>query len=149
MGLAGGLNTYGYVGDSLTWVDPLGLTPVDATGYSVYGLFDAEAKEPYYVGITNDPLRRAEEHRVTGRLTPNSQLIILDENIKYGQARGYEQYYIEKYKIKTGIIGEKISERNRDNKYNSFAHGRIDPRAKVFKESYNSKSGGFVGRRCG
>ena len=27
VGMAGGLNTYAYVGDPLTWVDPLGLTP--------------------------------------------------------------------------------------------------------------------------
>ncbi len=27
IGLAGGMNTYSYVGDPLTWVDPLGLVP--------------------------------------------------------------------------------------------------------------------------
>lgn len=44
----------------------------------------------------------------------------LDKNITYGQARGYEQAYIEYYGTKTGIINEKISATNRGNKIYSF-----------------------------
>ncbi|MED0364458.1 RHS repeat-associated core domain-containing protein, partial [Escherichia marmotae] len=150
IGLAGGLNQYAYAPNPLTWIDPLGLTPVDATGYSVYGLFDPGAKEPYYVGITNDMDRRRAEHESTGRLSKeNGRMLPLDENVKYGQARGYEQYYIEKYKTRTGTIGEEISSTNRGNKYNSFDYGRTDSRAQAFKDAYNSKKGGSGGRKCG
>ncbi|EKM0669014.1 RHS domain-containing protein [Cronobacter turicensis] len=57
IGLAGGLNTYSYVGDPLVWVDPLGLScwkPKEVEGRKVYqrdNLFD-----PHYVdadGATN------------------------------------------------------------------------------------------------
>nr|WP_255464903.1 GIY-YIG nuclease family protein [Pantoea multigeneris] len=125
------------------------MTPVDAAGYSVYGLFDSGAKEPYYVGITNDADRRMGEHMASGRLTSQSSMIVLDENITYGQARGYEQHYIEEYKTRTGTIGEKPSPINRGNKYNSFEHGRTDPRALAFKDAYNSKKNGSDGGRCG
>lgn len=59
--------------------------------------------------------------------------------MKYGQARGYERYCIEKYKTSTGVIGEGISPVNRGNKYNSFYHGRTDPRAVAFKDAYGNK----------
>lgn len=80
----------------------------------------------------------------SGRLSGNTGLIPLDENIKYGQARGYEQFHMEKYKTKTGTgtIGEEISSTNRGNKYNSFDHGRADPRASSFKDAYHSKKNG-------
>ncbi|TKV13887.1 sugar-binding protein, partial [Citrobacter sp. wls619] len=149
IGLRGGLNLYQYAPNPLSWIDPLGLTAVDAPGYSVYGLFDPGAKEPYYVGITNDMDRRRGEHLDTGRLSPDSRMEPLERNVKYGQARGYEQYYIEKYKTRTGTIGEEISSTNRGNKYNSFDHGRTDPRAQAFKDAYNSKKGGSGGGKCG
>ncbi|HBW0987463.1 TPA: RHS repeat-associated core domain-containing protein, partial [Klebsiella aerogenes] len=88
IGLAGGLNVYQYAPNPLGWVDPWGLTSVDATGYSVYGLFESGAKEPYYVGITNDMDRRRGEHLDTERLSPDSRMEPLDRNVTYGQARG-------------------------------------------------------------
>ncbi|EBX0303158.1 hypothetical protein DQT12_20870 [Salmonella enterica subsp. enterica serovar Reading] len=149
IGLKGGINLYSYAPNPLSWIDPLGLTAVDAPGYSVYGLFDEGATKPYYVGITNDIDRRMGEHIDSGRLTPGSRMQPIDTNLQYGQARGYEQYYIEKYKTRTGTIGEEISSTNRGNKYNSFDHGRTDPRAQAFKDAYNSKKGGSGGGKCG
>ena len=126
----------------------MGLTALDAAGYNVYGLFDPGATTPYYVGITDDSVRRAGEHRGTGRLPPGSEMVILDEDVKYGQARGYEQHYIEEYKTRTGTIGEEISSTNRGNKYNSFDHGRTDTRAQAFEDAYNSKKGSSGGGGC-
>ena len=87
IGLNGGWNLYQYAPNPLGWIDPLGLTALDTTGYNVYGLFDPGASKPYYVGITDDLLRRAGEHRDSGRLTPGAQLLPLDENVTYAQAR--------------------------------------------------------------
>ncbi|HGN9102129.1 TPA: RHS repeat-associated core domain-containing protein, partial [Providencia stuartii] len=150
IGLLGGINLYQYAPNPLGWIDPWGLTAVDAPGYYVYGLYDPGATKPYYVGITDDIDRRTKEHRASGRLSSGSQMSILDEKINYGQARGYEQYYIEKYGTRTGTIGEDISPTNRGNKYNSFDHNRADTRADAFREAYESKtkSYGKVGGKC-
>lgn len=154
IGLQGGLNLYQYAPNPLSWIDPWGLTAVDTPGYNVYGLYELDATgkpigNPYYVGITNDLPRRAGEHLESGRLGGNTGMIPMDENITYGQARGYEQYYMEKYQTRTGIIGETVSSTNRGNKYNSFDHSRTDTRAASFREAYDSKkkgSGGLGGR---
>lgn len=41
----------------------------------------------------------------TGRLARGSGMVPLGKNVTYGQARGYEQAYIEHYETKTGVIG--------------------------------------------
>ena len=74
IGLAGGINLYQYAKNPVGYIDPLGLTPVDAPGYNVYGLYDLDINgkpvgDPYYVGITNDLDRRTAEHVDSGRLT--------------------------------------------------------------------------------
>ncbi|PIT13065.1 RHS repeat-associated core domain-containing protein [Snodgrassella alvi] len=148
IGLLGGLNLYQYAPNGLTWVDPLGLTSVNAEGYHVYGLYDPGATKPYYIGITNNVERRRNEHRDTGRLT-SGRMEVLEKNVTYGQARGYEQYYIEIHETRTGTIGEEISSTNRGNKYNSFDHNRTDDRAKAFKEAYHSKKGNSMNGRIG
>ena len=90
-------------------------------GYNVYGLYDNDSEKPYYIGITNDLERRAQEHKETGRLDPKkSSLRTLDVDITYGEARGYEQCYIDYFDTRHGIIGEEISSTNRQNKYNSY-----------------------------
>ncbi|WP_167070858.1 RHS repeat-associated core domain-containing protein, partial [Pantoea sp. Ap-967] len=139
IGLTGGINLYRYAPNSKTWADPLGLIAVDTPGYTVYGLYDENplTTKPYYIGITNSMDRRAEEHETSGRLPKSSAIAPIKSNITYGQARGQEQYYIEKYKTKTGVIGQPVSSENRGNKYNSFEHSRTDDRAKYFKYAYN------------
>ncbi len=42
IGLAGGINLYQYAKNPVGYIDPLGLTPVDAPGYNVYGLYDLD-----------------------------------------------------------------------------------------------------------
>lgn len=140
IGLAGGNPTqYAYVGNPNWWIDPLGLAGVDDPGYFVYGLFKDGADTPYYIGITDDTARRSAEHIASGRLT-DGVMNTLEDNVLYGQARGYEQAYIEHYGTRTGTIGEAISPTNQGNKVNSFDHSRTDSRAQVFEETYNSKS---------
>lgn len=57
----------------------------------------------------------------------------------YGQARGFEQAYMEYYGTRTGTIGDAISPTNQGNKYNSFDHSRTDSRGKYFEEAYQNK----------
>ena len=118
------------------------MTPATAPGYSVYGLFDEGASKPYYVGITNDTARRTGEHLDTGRLSQGSYMDVLEYDVTYGEARGYEQYYIEKHGTLTGKRGEPISPTNRGNKINSYDHNsktRDPGRQEYFESAYNRK----------
>ncbi|TKI62023.1 hypothetical protein FC756_19335 [Lysinibacillus mangiferihumi] len=66
----------------------------------------------------------------------------LDKNVTYGQARGFEQAYIEHYETKTGTIGEEISLTNKGNKINSFDHNsktRSKVRQNYFEQEYKNK----------
>ena len=117
----------------------LGLVALNAPGYTVYGLYKPGATKPYYIGITNDVERRALEHLKSGRLDSYSKLKAIEKDLIYGEARGSEQYNIEKHKTRTGKIGEEISSTNQGNKYNSFNHAQTDSRAAVFKKAYNDR----------
>lgn len=67
---------------------------------------------------------------------------MLDSNITYGEARGYEQAYIENYQTKTGKRNEDISQENRGNINNSFDHNnktRDRDRQKYFEDAYEKK----------
>ncbi len=144
IGLLGGNNLYRYTPNPVKWIDPLGWVHELTPGFNVYGLFDNGAEKPYYVGITNDLSRRRAEHVESGRLNPdaNAKLKPLDRNINYGQARGYEQAYIEHYESKKGIIGQDISSANRGDKYNSCDHNsktRAASRQANFEGNYQAK----------
>lgn len=125
------------------WIDPWGWVSETAPGYTVYGLFDKGSSKPYYIGITNDPNRRAGEHIESGRLdTRTGRMEPIHENVTYGQARGYEQANIEIYKTKTAEPGKPISQTNRGNKINSFDHNsrtRKMTRQKYFEKYYKSE----------
>ena len=140
--LAGGINLYQYAPNPVDWIDPFGLTAATAPGYYVYGLYDEGASKPYYVGITNDTTRRAQEHFSTGRLSQDADMRFLERNVTYGEARGYEQYYIEEHGTLTGKRGEPISSTNRGNKINSYDHNsktRDPRRQEYFEKFYKSK----------
>ena len=140
-----GLNLYAYVKNNpVTWYDPLGLVAEETPGYYVYGLYDEGAAKPYYIGITNDTDRRADEHIDSGRLTGDDKtsMKILDPDITYGEARGYEQAYIENYETQTGIRGEDISQENRGNKIASYDHEnttRDKDRQEYFEDAFDIK----------
>ncbi|MTD29418.1 hypothetical protein [Erwinia sorbitola] len=66
----------------------------------------------------------------------------LDRNVTYGQARGYEQFYIDEFGSKIGVREENISPTNRGNKINSYDRNSTtrDPtRQKYFDDAYDSK----------
>ncbi|NWC93003.1 RHS repeat protein [Pseudomonas sp. IPO3778] len=152
IGLLGGGNLYRYTLNPINWIDPLGWIHELTPGQNVYGLFDKGAEKPYYVGITDDLSRRRVEHIGTGRLTPGARMKALDTDVNYGQARGYEQAYIDEYKTKTGVIGEDISSTNRGNKINSFDRNnttRSASRQANFESNYNSKKSSFSAGGCG
>lgn len=145
-----GLNLYAYCGNNpVVYFDPSGLDAIDVEtpGYFVYGLFDAGSTTPYYIGITNDIDRRRQEHVDTGRLNVNptekyptvGDLIPIEQNVTYGQARGYEQFYIEEYDTRHGARGVGgPSQDNRQNINNSYNTDRTDDRAAYFNKTYNS-----------
>ncbi|WP_025113504.1 RHS repeat-associated core domain-containing protein [Pseudomonas sp. H1h] len=116
IGYAGGLNLYQYARNPILWVDPLGWvpTPLTAGGYIVYGLFRGSQKIPFYVGLTmQTPLAREAQHANSffqgqSRLGTGS-LRVLQPNLTYSQSKGYEQYFIEKYKTLTGWPGNRIN----------------------------------------
>ncbi|MDG6894344.1 hypothetical protein [Volucribacter amazonae] len=136
--------------------DPLGLVNELTQGYSVYGLFENNKTKPHYIGITNNIPIRENQHIKSGRLPKNSKLIPLDSNINYGNARGYEQAYIEYYGTKTVRRGENISGANKGNKNNSFStenKTRNIKRQNHFMNVYNEKlqtlsSQNINGRKC-
>jgi RHS repeat-associated protein len=132
LGTAGSTNLYAYVQDVLVACDPEGLTDLDEGGFSVYALSDKKTGEVYYVGISNDADRRLGEHVDSGRLNTKTQkMTVLDNNLKYKQARGYEQAYIEHYKTKTGVFPANV--------VNSVDTSRTDDRGKAFIKEYNAK----------
>ncbi|WP_371875254.1 RHS repeat-associated core domain-containing protein [Tenacibaculum sp. XPcli2-G] len=139
IGLAGNNpNIYAYVHDSNTWVDPYGLDPLGTGGFSVYALYDKGSATPYYIGITKQNVQvRMDQHMDTGRYGNNTIHKVLHEDLTIEQARGHEQFLIEKHSTKTGIIGEDISTTNRGNKINSFDKTRTDKRGKAFKAEYD------------
>ncbi|WP_340139315.1 RHS repeat-associated core domain-containing protein [Vibrio vulnificus] len=147
IGFAGGLRPQAYVFNPLDWVDPLGLTPLNQGGFSVYGLFEEGAELPYYIGISNNPSKRELQHLSSGRLTTDDRLEVLEKDLNYAQARGYEQAYIEEYGTKTGIRGQKISIANRGNKINSFDKGRVDDRGIAFNDEYDKAKADINSRK--
>ena len=69
-----GLNLYTYCRNNpVVYYDPSGMIGERTPGYNVYGLYDNDSEKPYYIGITNDLERRAQEHKETGRLDPKRQ----------------------------------------------------------------------------
>jgi len=147
IGLGGGRQPHNYVPSPTGWVDPLGLVELNEEGYSVYTLEqknNQENWESFYVGISNNTERRKSEHIRSGRLkqehidNSNQRIREIESDLKYREARGYEQAYMEKYGTKTSQQGIDI-ESGTGNKINSFRKGRTDARGISFEEEYRNK----------
>ncbi|KQO60287.1 hypothetical protein ASF22_22410 [Methylobacterium sp. Leaf87] len=142
--LRAGLRSQGYVLAPKTNIDVFGLIDTEANGYNVYGILD-NSGTIRYIGITDNVGRKISEHSTSGRFDPNSmpEPAILDSNLTYGQARGYEQAYIEHYgTLDTSRRGESMEagEPNRARSYDpSRLDNDIDKRAKELDEIYRAK----------
>jgi RHS repeat-associated protein len=138
IGLGGGLRAYGYGINPTGWIDPLGLAgklvPLNAPGYSVYGITAPGASKPHYIGITNDMRRRECEHMDKGRLPPGASMEALpgSKDLTYAEARGHEQASIEHYGTKGPFPG---------NKRNSIDPDRNDARGQAMHQEYWKKKG--------
>ncbi|WP_422375682.1 RHS repeat-associated core domain-containing protein [Roseibium sp.] len=137
--LLGGLNAYAYALDPNGFIDPFGLTPLDATGYSLYHIVNNKTGEVVYVGITNDVSSRTSAHKGTGRLGRGYSLKVQKTDLTYAQVRGYEQADIKQYGTRdTSRIG-KAFKRGEPNRVWSYDPARTDERAKAFNEHYDER----------
>ena len=112
IGLAGGMNLYQYAPNPISWIDPWGwaVTPLNAPGYSTYGLYKPGATEPYYIGHTNQTLdARLKQHQTTERggvtrADAKTEIRPMgghkEGSLTYSQSKGYEQAYREMHKTK-------------------------------------------------
>jgi uncharacterized protein RhaS with RHS repeats len=141
----GGLNLYQYAPNAANWIDPWGwaVTPLDAPGYSVYGLYRPGENKPYYVGHTNQTLEERLKQHQTRTYPSQGGATRADADTKirslggkegtytYSKARGYEQYYREKFGTKgwPGNIIEPIDK------------SRTDVRGKSHTKHYNAAKG--------
>jgi len=144
--LAGGDNLYSYGLNPITWIDPWGwaVTPLNAPGYTVYGLYaegvnPLDGGKPYYIGHTvQDVIAREGQHASTGRLG-KGRLIPLERDLTYTQAKGYEQAYREHYNTKTGFPGNVIE---------PIDKSRTDARGKSHIREYKKAKKAISGACC-
>ncbi len=146
IGVDGGENLYAYAPNPTMRMDPLGWIGETTPGYHVYGLYEPGATQPYYIGITDDLDRRAGEHRTANRMTPESRMRSIADNVTYGEARGIEQARIEHHGTKTGTIGSDLADAatyaERGNKVASFDHNnttRPAARQTYFEDAYKAE----------
>jgi len=154
LGLRGGPLTWNYAPNPFDGWDPFGLFHHNDPGHYVYGLYDppsppAPGQKPYYVGITNNTDARAGQHADAGRMPPGTHMQTLDGPVTYGQARGYEQAYIEHHGTKTGTPGDPMGTKAkplqgtaRGNRINSFdVNNKTRPKArqKAFNQARKAK----------
>ena len=104
IGLLGGDNNYLYVPNPVTWVYPLGFTALGTPGYSVYGLYSPGADTPYYIGVSNYPERRLEEHITSGRSGfSDRQRVLLTMN-RLGVMNRRTSRSMERLRVKEGSL---------------------------------------------
>jgi RHS repeat-associated protein len=152
--LAGGLNPYQYTVNPVNGIDPFGLICHRDTnggeGYVIYAIVDRDGNV-VYVGITNNFDTRCSQHSEPGgRLDPNHpdaqhrEMVPIDHAETYGQARGFEQAYIELTGTRdTSVAGTRAAD-NPSNRCNSFdpdrgTRSRDPARDRAFQQARRDK----------
>jgi RHS repeat-associated protein len=146
LGLVAGPNLYGYPPNPLMHADPLGLIDLgykgpDGSGYTIYSLVDRKTGVVKYVGLTENARfwDRMNEHAKSGRLHGDLESIELDAAETYAEARGKEQFYIEKHRtMQTSARGKAFGPHTEGNRQAGFDTARTDTRGKTFKEHYDA-----------
>lgn len=134
VGILGGHRPDAYVSTPTTVIDPKGLTPLDAPGYSLYHIVDDVTGRVAYVGISNNPSVRELQHLANGRLGPGYTLSRQTGDLTYAQARGYEQADIERLGTRDTSRRGLPFEPGEANRCNSFDTARCDARAQEFNK---------------
>lgn len=148
LGIAVTFNPWSYVLEPTRKVDALGLasTPVTDTnngkGYTIYGLQDSSGKI-VYVGQTEADRfgTRMAEHTSDGRLHSGLTPVELDHADTYGQARGYEQAYIDKHDtLRTEVRGQPMGPGTEANRASGVSMDRTDERGTAMLDAYEEKT---------
>ncbi|WP_088133671.1 RHS repeat-associated core domain-containing protein [Vibrio gazogenes] len=156
IGFAGGLRPQGYVHNPMEWVDPLGLVPLDDTGWSLYHITNSK-NEVVYVGITKDFKTRTTQHINSGRLGKGYKIDEIERNLTHEKVRGYEQADIEHYNTldtsQRGIYDENGKfPAGAGNRARSYDPSRLenpdDHRAKAFNDNYQDRMKSHSGKIC-
>jgi len=129
-------------------IDPFGLVPLKATGYSLYHILDGSGNVRY-VGITNNPHVRELDHIRSGRIAGEFHMEVQETgNLTYAQARGYEQADIAHFGTRdTSRIGEEIVAGD-GNRIWSYATHRRDRRARAFRRHEAARRRARAGGGC-
>lgn len=134
VGILGGHRPDAYVSTPTTVIDPKGLTPLDAPGYSLYHIVDDVTGRVAYVGISNNPSVRELQHIASGRLGPGYSMLERAGDLTYAQARGYEQADIERLGLRDTSRRGLPFEPGEANRCSSFDTARCDARAQEFNK---------------
>ncbi len=154
LGTIPGANLYEFAKNSIGWIDPLGLTGLtykgaDGKGYTIYALVERETGVVKYVGMTENSRYwdRMNEHQASGRLHGSLESIELDAASTFAEARGKEQFYIEKHPeaLQTSQRGLALGPGAEGNRQAGFDTGRQDKRGKAFKKFYDKMHNGSPG----
>lgn len=147
LGLFAGDNLYRYAPNSLAFIDPLGLIDLNHKGagdrgYTIYALIDSRTGVVKYVGMTEDARfwDRMNEHQQSGRLHGALESIELDSAETFAEARGKEQYYIDRNKeivMQTDKRGAPLGPGAEGNRQVGFDINRQDARGLRYRSFYD------------
>ncbi|KAF1017277.1 MAG: Protein RhsD [Stenotrophomonas maltophilia] len=148
LGTIPGTNLHAFGPNTISWIDPLGLTALEHTGadgqgYTIYALVDRKSGEVKYVGLTEHSryFERMNEHQTSRRLHGALESIELDAAASYAEARGKEQFYMETHDtLPISQRGKSFGPGAEGNRQVGFDINRTDDRGRAFRTHYDALS---------